>query len=141
MGFECYVVFPPPHTDKMNWWNAFTSEGFTHCIVLEEFDWSPQSLLESRWLIETQFNRGFIITNYYPVSVERYVALTREITPGVKVVRFDCRVAIDSKMQYIPLRLLNCVEYVKAKLGIQQWFVWTPKQLYRCLLANEGYEI
>lgn len=95
-------------------------QGFRHCFAVLE--------TEAGWLrIDAQAHctrvdfvapRGFALAAFY-----------RSV--GLIVVKSGTREP--SRRRQFPA-LFTCVESTKRLLGLQAWWVWTPWQLYRCLL-------
>jgi hypothetical protein len=137
---ECYVIFGSTFADKDTWWSVFTSPKWTHVVLVEELQWSGVSLMDTRLTLVSEYARGQIHTAVYPCSARRYVDTLHYSGVVAAAVRFDKRLAKRNGIEYIPTRMLTCVEFVKSHLGVFGWFVWTPKQLFTHL-KNLGGEV
>lgn len=93
------------------------------------------------WTVECK-NSKYIKTEctLHTIDTDVYDNIT-ECVPGVK---FNCvyiKVERDyTKPTFIP-GPLTCVSLIKKQLGIRDFFVFTPKQLYKKLLKIGGKDI
>lgn len=113
---DYYAVFSPSKAPGL-WW---LDKQFQHCyIVRNEYGrvWT---------VIEDTHNH----LSVHPYLVEEYPTI-HDLVGGEAIV---LRVKREIKDRYRgTLCLFNCVEVVKAVLGIRKTFIFTPKQLYRYL--------
>lgn len=112
-------------SEGTHWWNKYLEEGFTHCLTIQwdGFMWilnnhaldhtSTRTIPVEEWedvkKYVMQFHKG---TNYRWVHVNNVL---------------DSKRSSRLKWLFTPY---TCTELVKAHVGIEDYFVWTPYQLY-----------
>ncbi len=111
------------------WYLKFLNKEFRHCfIILDDVNhWITIDPLSSSTEIEV------INKKDYSQDLPSWF---QEI--GFKLV--ETKFYIPSAKS-LPLRLLNCVEIAKNIIGIQNFFILTPYQLFKFLNQNKRKEI
>lgn len=117
---EWYVVFTS--TDQQHWIYSFIDRSFGHCYAV-------QSLNEQQWLvIQPRIN----VTQAKIMLKCQYPHIRDLIAPEDKVIK----VTVKATRYRGTLNWFNCVEQVKALIGVKSFWTWTPKQLYKGLLEG-----
>jgi hypothetical protein len=120
-GEEWYIVFTDAKID--HWVYKFVDKSIGHVYAVK-------ALNDYQWLIVQPR------VNYTEIDLKSRETYThiRQITgPDAKIVK------VDAKCTSVPrgtLNWYNCVEQVKALIGIRSFWTWTPKQLYKGLMGN-----
>ena len=120
-----YVVFTP--AEKLHWWDRFfrLKQGFNHVFALR---WDGFN-----WLLFDP-HAAFTEVTVLPVFSRR--ALPSLVPPGATILEveaFRCKTWVRGRWWIGPM---TCVEQIKALLGLQVGFVWTPYQLHQYLLGH-----
>lgn len=120
---EWFVVFQDA---KTIWWHKFLRPGFRHCLM---FGFDPSN---DHWiLIEPTFTGAYV--GCVPrETLDCFISGARE--SGCPIIVFRPR---QDRKTIIPRPLLTCVTAIAHILNAS-WWVFTPSQLYRYLLANGG---
>ncbi len=122
-----YIVFTD-HSDRINLPNRiirwFTSPGFRHCFLLKSAELGCIAL-DPYW-------HG-ISVSWSPLSAER---IARDcLDKGHKVLFLE-----QNKVREYYLRgFITCVSVIKMMIGIKNWRVITPRQLYDVLLSSGAH--
>lgn len=103
---KCFVVF----VDNTSlWWLHLLKKDFRHCYILFETD--SGEYLE----LNPMSNKVFItIRNNIDFSTMRYCEIKMQKAP----------------LKCAPLGFFTCVEFVKRIIGIHDFFIITPYQLF-----------
>ena len=105
----------------------FLQEGFTHCYAMKKSEgglmWHIVDSMMSHLTIEMQ------TVDNYP-HARAYAGRDAVILPVTA--------KIDINKMRGTLGIFNCVEVVKALLGIKETWVWTPYQLFKYLKGCEN---
>ena len=117
---EYYVVFDTAHFDY--WFSKRMKKGFTHCYAIKK------SKGGYFWHIINP-TRGSLELNLVPI--EDYPTIRDCVGYGPTIV--SVKAIIDTQRFRGTICLFNCVEVVKALLGIKDMWLWTPYQLYKYL--------
>lgn len=120
--FEWTVVYYPrqPHY----FWSRWMKQGFRHCELWRPYRYG-ESELDVGWLRVTptfEILEAEIDSNPTPPAL-RFPGCT--VQP-VKILSKACKVR-----QWFHFGPISCTEYVKAALGINNFWVRTPYQLYK----------
>jgi len=113
---DSYIFFT--YTNRNYWWVRFLRPGFSHCYLLIKQDVGYVCVEMSIYSMEV---------NYYP-SIREFKKTLDKTTVVIK--------NYTDVNQSLPMpffRPFTCVEMVKRVLGIKQWSIFTPYQLYRYL--------
>lgn len=119
---KVYVVFVD---DTSLWWLRWLKKGYRHCYILIEMD-SKMTWLE----INPMSNQTFI--NVYQFLKE---------TDYISYLKSNTNVAVcESKVEDVGLKVapfgcFTCVEFVKRIIGLHDFFIFTPYQLYKKLMV------
>jgi len=108
---------------QKHWVQRFLKKGFLHCFA---FKLSPGG----QFFIVVNATRSHTHIDLLPVNKENLAKLTK----GCKFVKVITK--IDALQDRGHFCRFNCVEQVKALLGISEFWTWTPYQLYRRLKKN-----
>lgn len=130
-----YVLFGEMAAEH-EWWHIFIKKGWRHCLILEDIDWAPASLLPTAQTLSTEYSQGELHTNIVagpPMLLVDQIGLT-----GNLILAIEIYVEKSKRIGYIPISMYTCVTYVKSKLGLKCSLVLTPYQLHRRLLAEGG---
>lgn len=110
------VVFKPE--DKRVWWTKFLDRKFVHCFLATYID-GFRSLV-----IDPSEGRTEILQ--VDKSIEELASLYTN--KGWKVAVYT----VKGEASFTPnINFKTCVEVCKDFLGINKWWILTPKQLYR----------
>ena len=112
-SIEGVVVFQD--SDNPHWLIKYLKPGFRHCYVAIKQD--------DLWVKIDPVNSCTI--------VEIYENMTIKAEKDVKIVHF--KVETSEKVYRGGFCWFNCVEVVKAHIGIKSFWTWTPWQLYKLL--------
>lgn len=112
-----YIIFTGSNMNHwiMKWLDPY----FKHCYAVKK---SPGG----KFWIEINPKRGFTDVEIH--STEQYPTI-RDLCKDAVIIETKQRV----KHTHWRVWHLNCVEFVKTLLGIDNYWVWTPKQLYNHL--------
>jgi len=131
--FTAYVVFQG--AEHRRWWRIYTRRGWRHCYLILP-DHRPGASLFAK--------PGSVVINPW-VSCIRWDCLEtspQELCEDVLAEGATCAIAlpVDQKFsgRYVPRGLLTCVSLIKAVIGCDAWYVWTPEQLAKWMLRHGG---
>lgn len=110
-SIEGVVVFQG--SDSKHWLMGWLKPGFRHCYVAIKYG--------DLWVKIDPTNSCTI--------VEIYGEMTIKESENVKIVHFEAKTA--KNLYRGGFCWFNCVEVVKAHLGIKSFWTWTPYQLYK----------
>jgi len=120
---------------RVEWYVVFTATKLQHWIYrLVDRDighvYAVQSLNDYQWLV---VNTRLNITEMKIMLKCQYPSIYDLTSPDDKVIK----VQVKPVMCYRgTLNWFNCVEQIKAILGIKSFWTWTPKQLYKGLIGG-----
>lgn len=111
---------------SLNWWDRFTRPGFRHCFALRylrEID---------AWVKVDWSNQGLHIEVLPKRCVDGVIVAVNKMDG-----RFLEIEVTEQPRRTVPLVPLYCVSAMKELVGLRNWKVITPYQLY-CALRKEG---
>lgn len=131
--FTAYIVFQGK-SDR-GFWHFFTKPAWRHCWVMVPAYWPEPGLMATTVTMKIEPLKWGIDTEVWwePPEVIAQAFLDAGATA---VVAFP--VENPPSEGYVFRGLFTCVVVVKAVLGINNWRLWTPWQLFRYLLRNNG---
>lgn len=126
MGSEmrqiAYILFK--EVEDHPWWMKFLKQDMRHCFCIKTNNILGQ---EYSIIFENLFNYISIEVSFLPINQ----LLSELYSEGMTVVRYEYDAAtLKRKHYYEPI---SCVTTVKQLLGISDWKVQTPYQLYKKL--------
>lgn len=131
--FTAYVVFQG--ADHRRFWRVFTQRGWRHCwLVIPVYDPEPGlKATEHSLIIDPRINFAAADVAWLPADE----VAKRMMDEGATVV---IKYPVDTAdfRNYVPRGFITCVSLIKTFLGIEAFFVLTPKSLARWLLKNGG---
>ncbi|MGE0190319.1 MAG: hypothetical protein AB7G80_09845 [Dongiaceae bacterium] len=110
-----------------NWWDYFTRPGFRHCLAiryLEDID---------AWVTVDSSNHGLFVEFVPKRFIDAIIVAVND--RGGRFVEIDARA--QGRRLWPPL-FLYCVSAMKELVGIRDWRVITPWQLYCALMKMGG---
>lgn len=110
------VVFKP--ADKDAWWIRFLDKCFVHCFLATYID-------DKNCLIIDPAEGD---TKIYVLNKPVESMISEYLLKGYKIADYTVK---DTAMVMPRLNFKTCVEVCKDFLGINKWWILTPKQLYR----------
>ena len=118
---EWYVVFTK--TKLRHWVFNYLQTEFQHCYAVKS---SPG---DEFWIIVDSKN------SYTDVTIKSKMDYPhiRELAPNCVIL--SIKAIMDPTDYRYTLCVFNCVEVVKALLGIRSFWCWTPYQLYKRLVS------
>ena len=126
---DMWVVFYDPPSDL--WWNKYLHKGYHHCMTIQ---WDG-----FMWILNNH-TLGHTETMTLPVEEWKHVKMFIEHWwEGENFSYVHVNRVLDSerskriKWLFTPY---TCTELVKAHLGVEDYFTWTPYQLYKLLKKN-----
>lgn len=122
---EWYLVFEP--SVKKRWFHRFLHPHFQHCYCMKK---SEAGLF---WIIS---NAGWSHHDIDYRSVETFPE-PRDYA-GDHAVIVPYRAVIDPLSNSCQPAILTCVDIVKRHLGLVDWRIWTPYQLYKHARKRNG---
>ena len=127
-----YVVFQSSSNNRF--WAGFTAEGFQHVWLFWGKDVGEPGLLTPQWTMKFEaLATHFDIDLFYldpPTVAETYIN-----DPMVTdILKINLRLKTTGK--FIPRGIISCISSAKSVMGITEWWVLTPKQLYYNLLRK-----
>lgn len=108
-------------------WRWLTRKGFRHCLVI---GWSSEHEV---WVIYDPLFNGTFIQVASQQTVEAVLNAFDRL--GATMIQVNSRRTNEVIWTLPPL---YCVDRVKSVLGVRAWWVKTPLQLYRHLVARHG---
>jgi len=124
---KAYVFFHNP--DYTSWWMRFLRDGMRHCSCVKSCTIGNQ---EYFILFENLFN--YISIGAYFLTIDELIDTLN--TDGITIVEYDHTIDPTQRQPYY--EPISCVTTIKRILGIADWKVQTPYQLYKKLLKNGG---
>jgi len=115
-----HVVFAS--SNYSHWVFRFLDPNFQHCYIIGE------SYGGQYWRV-INGRRSHLQVDVEPKSL--YPTIKDYCEEGSTVVTVQADININRSLQFF--NIFTCVDVVKAVLGINSFFIWTPKQLYRRL--------
>lgn len=121
-----WVVF---EHDTSLWWLRFLRRGFRHCYVLLEFS-RPDGM--HFWLeLNPMSNQTYAFIHNSALEIDYISYLKKQ--EYIHICQFDFE---QSPLKCAPFSAFTCVEFVKRILGIHDFFIITPYQLYKKIKNN-----
>lgn len=134
---KTYVVFNDGDKENPRWFTKYLKKGFKHCCVYH-YDGYQWLKIEKNYQHTSVEILAYI--NDKPTKIGQDIL---EHLDGivVEVDRESLIKSLNGKLRCFPFVLLNCSEYIKDFLGVSDYFIFTPYQLYKHLEElNNGYE-
>lgn len=131
--FTAFVVFKG--SENRRFWRIFTRRGWRHVYVIIPAYYPEPGLTAVAYSQVLNFWTDHVRADVVFMH-PRAIAET-ELREGATAV---ITLPVDQKFsgRYLPRGLFTCVSMVKALIGCNAWFVWTPEQLARWMLRNGG---
>ena len=117
-GKDAYVIF---ENNTTLLWIKLLKKGYRHCKVFVKI--SKNIYLE----INPLSNQLFIFLHVF----ESYADFAKVIHSHIHIKTKIC----DAPLKPAPIGLFTCVETIKRLLGIHNFFILTPHQLYKFLMV------
>lgn len=116
-----YVVF---EHDNSLWWLRFLRPGFRHCYVILEYqDFNNRYF----WLeLNPMSNQIYAFIHNSELKIDYSSYLQKK--ESIHMIPFKFTI---SPLKCAPFGVFSCVEFVKRILGIHDFFIFTPYQLYK----------
>jgi hypothetical protein len=114
---EGVIVFED--SDSSHWLMKYLQPGFRHCYIAIKKD--------DLWIKIDPASSCTI--------VEIYEEMTIKEGNNLKIVHFSTKTAMN--LYRGGFCWFNCVEVVKAHIGVKSFWTWTPWQLYKLMKACE----
>lgn len=108
------------------WWDAFTRRGFRHCFAVRYLE--PMDA----WAVVDWNNRGLVVDFVPKRFVDAMIIGVNDA--GGMFIEVEVKSA---RRRILPLVPLYCVSAIKDLVGLRDWRVITPWQLY-CALMKGG---
>lgn len=130
-----YVIFEDSH--RWRWWFRFVAKGWRHVWLAIPAPWPAPGLLATNFTIKAE-------PLSWGVDHQLFYAEPEDVARGFVDAGATCAVRVTLTLP--PTRddvviyrgVYTCVAAVKAAMGLRCWWVWTPRQLCRYLLAHCG---
>jgi len=120
--FEWYLVFTKAKFDHWIWRLVDKNMGHVYAI---------RDLNDYQWLVVQPR------TNIVEIKIMlkcRYPELKMITGPDAKIIKVTAR---PQQRAIGCLNWFNCVEQIKALIGVRSFWTWTPKQLYNGIMRGE----
>ncbi len=113
---EAYVVFEKDTNIK---WLCFLKKGFRHCFIVirQNNGWLEINPLSNRLLIVFHPDKNTQKAPFFASDSNKFLFIEAKV--------------LDIPPRCAPLFFFTCVEFTKRFLGIRDFFVFTPYQLYK----------
>lgn len=127
---KLWVVFYDPPTNQ--WWNKHLHQGYHHCMTIQ---WDG-----FMWILS---NHTIGHTEIFTLPVEKWEDVKKFIEywfEGENFSYVNVTTVLNSdkprrtKLLFTPY---TCTELVKATLGVREYFLWTPYQLYKHFVSQD----
>lgn len=119
---KAYIIF---ENNITIWWLRFLKKGFRHCYLL-------LCVGEDIWLEINPTSNQIIFSIHQSIPNWDYIDnLCSDRSKIVLSVPLK-----EPPMSTAPIGFFTCVEFTKRCLGIQNFFIITPYQLYKKLIHN-----
>jgi len=117
--------------DDLYWfdWLFHTRKGFRHCFVV---GYQPKSY---QYILLDWQGHKLTLEILHPYRYQQLIESLEEKQHTIVTYRPNVD---DESISLLRQPLLYCVEAVKHLLGIRNFFIWTPYQLYRELLKRNA---
>lgn len=115
-------------------WSRFCKEGFKHCFLIKE-----QVVHGIPILIRLETITKLILNDVELLDIDTVIRLYKAATPEATVLAGET--TGEQPDRFNQLIHLNCVSTVRKALGIDDWKVVSPHQLYKKLLTLGFKEI
>jgi len=122
-----YVLFKT--VDNPPWWMKVLQHDMYHCFFIKSCVIGD---IEYFILFENNFNYISVDTKF--LTLDQLVDAVR--SDGMTIVRYEYEIDPHKRMPYY--EPISCVTTIKRILGISDWKVQTPYQLYKKLINNGG---
>jgi len=119
---------------ETKWWNIFLDENFCHCSVVEKKTYGNINVY-----IEMANFDNLIKSDVY--FGEWGDEIFTKILKLKNVTCLEYKIKITGNKKFISFFKINCVTFVKKVIEINNYFVFTPKQLYNYLLKTGARKI
>lgn len=122
-----YILFKPVANPP--WWMKFLRNGMYHCSCIQSC-----VIGETRYyvLVENCFN--YMSINACFLTLEQL--LDAVDSENMTIIRYEYEVDPLQRMPYY--EPISCVTVIKRLIGMSDWKVQTPYQLYKKLIRNGG---
>lgn len=120
--------------EELYWFDYLfhTRQGFRHCFVV---GYQPQSY---QYILMDWMGHKLQMEILHPWRYQQLMEALEEKQHTIVTFRPNVD---DESISLLRQPLLYCVEAVKHLLGIRNFFIWTPYQLYRELLKRDAVVI
>lgn len=118
-----WVIF---EHDTSLWWLRFLRRGFRHCYVILEFSAADGAFF---WLeLNPMSNQTYAFIHNSELAIDYISYLQKQ--EYIHICPFEFKPA---PLKCAPFSIFSCVEFVKRILGIHDFGIITPYQLYNKL--------
>lgn len=130
-----YVAFKD--NDGWKWWDLFTTKAYRHCFVFYR-QWVPDGpehymdqAPESLRTIYIEISCGCLTIEPYVMTPEELIEYLSKSEQNITIVR----IFLDPSkhLRYRGRGLITCVSLIKAILGLNKFWIVTPRQLIQHL--------
>ena len=126
-----FVVFQD--RGERGFWRFWCRRAWTHCWVFLPAYYPEPGLLARTYTIKVEPLRWGIDVRLWPACPE--VVAAEFLKSGVTAI-LEVDVDIKNPDRWVARGPITCVAVVKAVLGIANWRIWTPWQLFQYLLGR-----
>lgn len=127
---DMWVVFYSPPCNG-SWWSKRLNKGYGHCLTIQ---WDGFMWILTNHALDHTAVRTLPVEDFQ--DVKKYI---EQFHKGEYFSWVHVNTLLDSD-RFMRLKWLwtpyTCTELVKATLGIEDYFIWTPYQLYTYLQTN-----
>ena len=113
-------------------WHYFYSKKYSHAYLMIDYDGVMVEYNPLLTKFHTEIFKALDIDSYIS-AVQKY----EHNSPIQEVLEFN--ISTDIPPRYIPRGLYSCVSIIKSIIGINDWFIITPKQLSKYIKKNYKY--
>lgn len=134
--FLAYVVFSP--SSRKSFWDFFTDPAFRHCWVILPAPLGEPGLMTTDYSVKVEpLLWGVDVAVWWadPLTVAKQM-----YEDGATAI-VEVGVYTPPNPGFVPRGFLTCVTMVKAIIAVRNWRIWTPRQLFRYLVARQGGRI
>lgn len=131
--FTAWVVFQG--SDHRRFWRIFTRRGWRHCFVILPVYYPEPGLAAIKYAQVFEPKMNYLASD---VIFKAPRDLVQEALDNGATAVIKYSVDTINLPFYIPRGVISCVSIIKCLLGIQAYFVVTPKQFARWLIRNGG---
>lgn len=130
-AFICYGL---SDRKDMHWYQKYMKEGFEHCFIVY---WDGYTWTKLEKLYGYHYVKPIYQLNGYPLLANENIKSYFE-SLGYVCQNVDLSMRQESLRCKQVVTFYNCVEYVKDFLGISQWNLFTPYQLFKYVEKHYG---